>query len=76
MAEHVAGYEDEWAATLADPAKLARFQHFVNAGVPDPDLAYVREREQRRPAFAHERGLLPVLGAPADDASSEPEVAP
>jgi nitrite reductase (NADH) large subunit len=63
MAEHVAGYEDEWAATLADPAKLARFQHFVNDGVPDPDLAYVRERGQRRPVFEHERELLPVVAA-------------
>jgi nitrite reductase (NADH) large subunit len=61
MAEHVAGYEDEWAATLADPAKLARFTHFVNEDVPDPDLAYVRERGQRRPVFDHERPSLPVL---------------
>jgi hypothetical protein len=63
MAEHVAGYEDEWAAVLADPAKLARFQHFVNEDVPDPDLAYVRERGQRRPAFDHERPRLPLLAA-------------
>jgi nitrite reductase (NADH) large subunit len=61
MAEHVAGYEDEWAATLADPDKLARFQHFVNDEAPDPDLAYVRERGQRRPVFDHERPLLPIL---------------
>jgi nitrite reductase (NADH) large subunit len=61
MAEHVAGYEDEWAATLADPVKLARFRHFVNEDVPDPDLAYVRARGQRRPALAHERPLLPVV---------------
>ena len=33
--------------------------------VPDPDLAYVRERGQRRPAFDHERELLPVLAQPA-----------
>lgn len=61
MADHVAGYEDEWAATLADPDKLARFSHFVNEDAPDPDLAYVRERGQRRPVFDHERPLLPVL---------------
>ena len=51
MAEHVAGYEDEWAATLKDPEKLRRFGAFVNApDTPDPDLAYVDERGQRRPA--------------------------
>ncbi len=49
MAAHVDTYVDEWAAALADPARLAEFQHFVNADVPDPDLAYVRERGQRRP---------------------------
>jgi nitrite reductase (NADH) large subunit len=61
MAEHVASYEDEWAATLADPDKLARFRHFVNDDAADPDLAYVRERGQRRPVHDHERALLPVL---------------
>ncbi|GGI08458.1 nitrite reductase large subunit NirB [Egicoccus halophilus] len=61
MADHVASYTDEWAATLADPQKVARFRHFVNDDTPDPDLAYVRERGQRRPVFDHERELLPVL---------------
>jgi nitrite reductase (NADH) large subunit len=68
IAEHVAGYEDEWAAVLADPAKLARFRHFVNEDVPDPGLAYVRERGQRRPALDHERPRLPVLSTPAPTA--------
>ncbi len=31
MATHVDGYVDEWAATLADPAKRAQFVSFVNA---------------------------------------------
>jgi nitrite reductase (NADH) large subunit len=36
MANHVDGYVDEWAATLADPEKRAQFVSFVNA--PDtPD---------------------------------------
>jgi nitrite reductase (NADH) large subunit len=61
MAAHVASYRDEWAETLADPEKVARFQHFVNDVRPDPDLAYVRERGQRRPVHDHERELLPVL---------------
>jgi len=55
MERHVAGYECEWKATLADPERLARFRVFVNADEPDPSLVYVRERGQRRPAFPHER---------------------
>ncbi|MET7279228.1 nitrite reductase large subunit NirB [Kribbella sp. NPDC005582] len=63
MAEHVDAYVDEWQATLADPAKLARFVSFVNApDQPDADLRYVVERNQPRPATPAERGQLePVL---------------
>lgn len=51
IARHVGDYEDEWAATLRDPQKLAMFTSFVNAPeVADPDLEYVSERGQRRPA--------------------------
>ncbi|MFB6609375.1 nitrite reductase large subunit NirB [Agromyces sp. NPDC056379] len=56
MAAHVDTYEDEWAATLADPERLRRFRSFVNApNVPDPTIARVPEREQFRPATADER---------------------
>jgi nitrite reductase (NADH) large subunit len=74
MAEHVESYRDEWAATLADPEKVARFQHFVNDVRPDPELAYVRERGQRRPVFEHERPLLPVLttSTPSPDREERP----
>jgi nitrite reductase (NADH) large subunit len=59
MAAHVEGYEDEWRAVLEDPEKLARFSSFVNApATPDPDLAYVPERGQMRPATAAERAVL------------------
>lgn len=59
MADHVDQYEDEWAATLADEAKLARFASFVNApATPDPDLVYVEERGQRRPATPVERAVV------------------
>ncbi len=64
MAAHVEGYEDEWKAVLDDPEKLARFSSFVNApDTPDPDLAYVPERGQKRPATPDERVLIagPVL---------------
>jgi nitrite reductase (NADH) large subunit len=49
MARHVAGYECEWRATLADPARLARFRPFVNSDEPDASGAYVRVRGQRQP---------------------------
>ena len=51
MDQHVASYSDEWRDVLEDPVKLAAFTSFVNApGTADPDLAYVDERGQRRPA--------------------------
>jgi len=65
MAAHVDNYEDEWAATLADPEKLKRFQSFVNApATPDPSLGYVAERGQPRPARAEERrsGAVVIAG--------------
>ncbi|EFQ82441.1 nitrite reductase [NAD(P)H], large subunit [Aeromicrobium marinum DSM 15272] len=63
MEAHVGSYVDEWAATLADEAKLSRFRSFVNApDTADPDLAYVDERGQRRPASPVERSVL-VAGA-------------
>ena len=64
MVRHVATYSDEWADTLADPERLARFTSFVNAPeVPDPSIAFVTERGQIRPARADEKPLVagPVL---------------
>ncbi|MFF4651978.1 nitrite reductase large subunit NirB [Streptomyces sp. NPDC001380] len=50
MDRHVGRYQDEWAATLADPERLRRFVSFVNApGVPDPTVRFVPERDQVRP---------------------------
>jgi nitrite reductase (NADH) large subunit len=50
MERHVGSYSDEWADTLADPERLARFVHFVNAPeVPDPSIRRVPERGQHRP---------------------------
>ncbi len=63
MERHVATYSDEWADTLADPQRLARFTSFVNApGVPDPSIAFVRERGQIRPARPEEKGPTLVSG--------------
>jgi nitrite reductase (NADH) large subunit len=59
MDAHVDSYRDEWAATLADPDKLSQFVSFINAPESgDPDLTYVAERGQRRPATAEERATL------------------
>ncbi|WMX47186.1 nitrite reductase large subunit NirB [Streptomyces roseicoloratus] len=50
MAAHVAGYQDEWAATLDDPDRLRRFVSFVNApDAPDPSVRFVPERDQIKP---------------------------
>ncbi len=60
MDTHVDGYFDEWAATLEDPDKLARFVSFVNApGTPDPHITFRQERDQVAPA---ESGGPVVLG--------------
>lgn len=63
MARHVDSYQDEWAATLDDPEKLKQFVSFVNEPeTPDPTLAYVEERGQKRPATAGERSAVLVAG--------------
>ncbi|MGW5771583.1 nitrite reductase large subunit NirB [Streptomyces longwoodensis] len=50
MAAHVAHYRDEWAETINDPEKLARFVSFVNApDTPDPVVGFVPERDQIKP---------------------------
>ncbi|MGF1241809.1 nitrite reductase large subunit NirB [Streptomyces sp. 2-6] len=50
MAAHVSHYRDEWAQTVNDPEKLARFVSFVNApDTPDPVVAFVPERDQMKP---------------------------
>jgi len=53
-------YQCEWKATLEDESKLQRFRHFVNSDRPDPTLAYVAERGQKRPATEAEKQSLTV----------------
>ncbi|MHB0763719.1 nitrite reductase large subunit NirB [Stutzerimonas sp. NM35] len=53
-------YECEWANALKDPEKLKRFRTFVNDRRGDPDIHFVKERGQRRPARANELHLIPV----------------
>ncbi|MER5514286.1 nitrite reductase large subunit NirB [Streptomyces sp. NPDC002763] len=64
MAAHVAHYADEWASTVADPDKLARFVSFVNApDTPDPVVGFVPERNQTKPDLP----LLSIGMRPAED---------
>ena len=52
MARHVAGYVDEWRATLEDPEKLRRFVSFINApDTPDPSITFETERDQIKPVM-------------------------
>lgn len=61
MNSHVGNYEDEWAATLADPERLRRFRSFVNAPQESDDsIVFVPERGQIRPATEAEKAG-PVL---------------
>ncbi|MGW3019312.1 nitrite reductase large subunit NirB [Streptomyces longwoodensis] len=64
MAAHVAHYRDEWAETINDPEKLARFVSFVNApDTPDPVVGFVPERDQIKPDLPLLAiGLRPTAG--------------
>lgn len=69
MARIVGTYQCEWKTTIDDPEKIKAFRPFLNSSEPDPSIAFVREREQHRPAtWAEKRSLvetrkirLPVL---------------
>jgi nitrite reductase (NADH) large subunit len=51
MAHLVNTYQDEWATTLADPAKLKRFKHFLNVPAGDPTIQFEMVRGQRQPVI-------------------------
>ncbi|MEV6941398.1 nitrite reductase large subunit NirB [Streptomyces sp. NPDC051172] len=64
MADHVANYADEWATTINNPDKLARFVSFVNApDTPDPVVGFVPERGQIKPDLP----LLSIGLRPSED---------
>ena len=52
-------YECEWADALADTEKLKRFRTFVNDRAGDPDIEFVQERGQPRPAPVRSR-VIPI----------------
>ncbi|HEY0295599.1 MAG TPA: hypothetical protein VGC69_09740, partial [Bordetella sp.] len=53
-------YECEWANALQDPEKLKRFRTFVNAQGGDPDIRFVQERGQIRPADPRPARVIPI----------------
>jgi len=55
MARVVATYECEWKKAVEDPITLRRFRHFVNSDDTDPNVLFVQERGQIRPATRAER---------------------
>jgi nitrite reductase (NADH) large subunit len=55
MEKNVDNYQCEWKTTIDSPEQLKRFTHFVNSEKKDVNLAYVVERDQRRPAFEEEK---------------------
>jgi nitrite reductase (NADH) large subunit len=70
MQSLVGAYECEWAGVVRDPARRALFRHFANDTRGDDTIAFVPERNQRRPATHAPRPdpldrsnvrLLPVL---------------
>jgi nitrite reductase (NADH) large subunit len=55
MAHIVARYECEWRKAIEDPSTLSRFRHFINSDATDPNVIFVQERGQIRPATHAER---------------------
>jgi nitrite reductase (NADH) large subunit len=43
-------YQCEWKRVVDDPALQRNFRAFVNDPAPDPSVAFVAERGQKRPA--------------------------
>ncbi|SIR21193.1 assimilatory nitrite reductase (NAD(P)H) large subunit precursor [Aeromonas sp. RU39B] len=58
VANLIERYECEWSRTLSDEDALKRFAHFINSDQRDPDVQFVAERDQHRPATPAER--IPV----------------
>jgi nitrite reductase (NADH) large subunit len=55
MARHVDTYQCEWKAVVDDPERMERFRTFVNSDDTDPNVVFVTERGQPRPAYRDEK---------------------
>ncbi|HCW97414.1 MULTISPECIES: nitrite reductase large subunit NirB [Pantoea] len=51
----------EWKEAVEDPAQQARFAHFINAPLRDPNVQMVAERSQHRPARPEERIAVTLI---------------
>ena len=51
----------EWKAAVNDPTQRARFAHFINSPQRDPNVQWVAERGQHRPARPEERIAVTLI---------------
>lgn len=51
-------YECEWKKAISNEQSLKRFRRFVNSDKNDPNIVFVEEREQIRPATEQEKAQL------------------
>ncbi len=58
MAHLVATYQCEWKTTIQNEDSLKRFRSFVNSPQVDPNIVFVEERGQKRPAYTDEKPML------------------
>ncbi|MFM9437897.1 nitrite reductase (NADH) large subunit [Janthinobacterium sp. CG_23.3] len=60
-------YACEWKAAVDDPETRKRFRQFVNSDLADPNVVFVEERGQIRPATLEERKrvTIPIVAATA-----------
>ncbi len=58
MERLVANYQCEWKTTLENPESLKRFRQMINDEGDDPNVVFISERGQPRPATEQERQEL------------------
>ncbi|TGG95739.1 nitrite reductase large subunit [Natronospirillum operosum] len=58
MARLIEHYQCEWKTTLESPERLKRFRQLINNDQDDPNVVFVEERGQIRPANDTERARL------------------
>ncbi|GIZ50481.1 nitrite reductase large subunit NirB [Noviherbaspirillum aridicola] len=56
-------YQCEWKTAVTDPETRKRFRPFVNSDARDPNVVFVEERGQIRPATPEERRVIPIARA-------------
>jgi NAD(P)H-dependent nitrite reductase small subunit len=59
-------YTCEWKEVVNDPEKRKRFRQFVNTDLSEPNIEFIDERGQKRPANWPRKGFpsLPVIDLP------------